>query len=515
MAISDYMPDFSDPNSMAAWGALGNVLIGGSAPRYAPNGNGITGGNKLNSLAALAGMGMTGAVQGADGAQEFQKNQLANQQSQVMNPLAATAQDQANQMKNFDLMFYRRQNGLDPNTGQPVTSDQAQSIQPGANIQTPYGGVPSVQSAQIPQVNASALPAPVQGSGQPIPMPQPPGSYGLPPTMAKNSGVYGAMGGINPSMLTAPAMAASIGPMISYNEKMLETGKSLGPNGISVLPGATDAAAAMSNATEQGKVGPTNTINATKIALENKSAKDIEDHKNYLEFGDNGLGGSGSIKPALSASGSNGGAPIPSPHGTIIPDVTEQTPIMKDANSLKTAIPAWQEKATEINNSIAPAQKAQVQLGAIANALKQTQAGSFATNKATMKAALDSVGIKLPASVWGDPAAVQVALHGAQLETLNDLKSANSRFSTMEFKTITANKENPNTQPAANLEFIAQDMGTINQQLALANDWRSAQKIGWRNPQDFSSAWMTANPQSRFVAGAKSKIGLLKGMQSQ
>lgn len=86
--ISDYLPDFSNSDEMAAWGAIGNMLIGGSAPRYAPNGNGITGGNKLNSLAALAGMGMTGAVQGANGAQAYQQEQLANQNSGVMNPIA-------------------------------------------------------------------------------------------------------------------------------------------------------------------------------------------------------------------------------------------------------------------------------------------------------------------------------------------------------------------------------------------------------------------------------------------
>lgn len=83
MPLSDYLPDFSDPQSMAAWGALGNVLIGGSAPRYAPNGNGVTGGNALNSLAALAGLGLTGAVKGAEGAQQYKASDLANQMGQL------------------------------------------------------------------------------------------------------------------------------------------------------------------------------------------------------------------------------------------------------------------------------------------------------------------------------------------------------------------------------------------------------------------------------------------------
>jgi len=67
------LPDYSDPNSMAAWGAIGNMLLRGGTPIP---GKGLGAGN---ALAMLAGSGMQGATAGANFAQEYQKQNIGNQ----------------------------------------------------------------------------------------------------------------------------------------------------------------------------------------------------------------------------------------------------------------------------------------------------------------------------------------------------------------------------------------------------------------------------------------------------
>lgn len=101
MALSDYLPDFTDPNQMAAWGALGGVLQAGAQPRYDPMGRGITGGSAGNALALLAAAGMGGAVGGAQGAQQFQKENIGNQVGQLGLEKAQALQPfQINMIKN-------------------------------------------------------------------------------------------------------------------------------------------------------------------------------------------------------------------------------------------------------------------------------------------------------------------------------------------------------------------------------------------------------------------------------
>lgn len=82
MAISDYMPDFSDPNTMALFGSLAG-LAQSATPQY--------GVRKINANSALAGVlsnVMGGAVGGAQGAQQFKASDIANQ----MNNLALQKQ---------------------------------------------------------------------------------------------------------------------------------------------------------------------------------------------------------------------------------------------------------------------------------------------------------------------------------------------------------------------------------------------------------------------------------------
>jgi hypothetical protein len=208
--------------------------------------------------------------------------------------------------------------------------------------------------------------------------------------------------------------------------------------------------------------------------------------------------------------------PITTDHGTTIPAATEQAPIPRDAASLKTVIPMWAKTAGEMAESMRPAQEAEQRLLTIANAYKLTTSGSFATEKAAIGSALVALGVpedKVP-EMLGNPAQVQLALHENAVKTLQTLKATTSRFTQMEFKTLSTNQEHPNLQPEANAQQLAEDIGILRQQQKLATDWwGAAQQAGWRNPIDFQVKWTKANPLAKEVDAVKQEIGPLKGMK--
>lgn len=254
--------------------------------------------------------------------------------------------------------------------------------------------------------------------------------------------------------------------------------------------------------------------------------KDVKNFGNKLEFGDLGYGG-GSGAGGAGIPGANEPTPMPAPSsspkgsaaptglktdaGTIIPDVSSQPPIPHDETSLKAAIPQWQKRSDEINSVVEPAQQAEERLAAIAEAFKRTEPGAFASQKGELAANLKALGID-PPKVLGDPAAVQMALHENAIKTLQSLKAATNRFTQMEFRTLSQQSEHPDLQPEANLQQLGEDIAAVRQQRLLANDWGTARYMGWRNPSDFETAWIKANPYAPVVKSVKDEIGPLKGM---
>jgi hypothetical protein len=206
--------------------------------------------------------------------------------------------------------------------------------------------------------------------------------------------------------------------------------------------------------------------------------------------------------------------PVTTDSGTTIPALSDQAPIPQSPEQLKAAIPKWQETTDNWTKSIGPAQQAEQRLNTIANAFKQIQTGSFQTHKADFAAGLLALGVPQSAIdlLGTDPAQVQLALHENYSETMQQLKAATSRFTQQEFKITSENKEHPNLQPSANLQMLAEDIGTLRQAQNLPADWAAAQRNGWQNPQSFEQAWLKKNPISGYVNKVKTEIGPLKGM---
>lgn len=216
-------------------------------------------------------------------------------------------------------------------------------------------------------------------------------------------------------------------------------------------------------------------------------------------------------QPQGSTSGPGISEPIQTDHGTQIPPLNAQATVPSDPGVIKEKLPAWQKTITDWTTSLAPSQLAQQRLTTIANAFKSIQTGTFTTQKAQLAAALKSVGLDA-SGILGDPAQAQLALHENYAETMSQLKAATSRFTQQEFRITSENKEHPNIQPAANLQMLAEDMGSLKQAQDVANDWNVASKNGWKDPQSFETEYLKANKLSDYVAREKQAIGPLKGM---
>jgi len=202
--------------------------------------------------------------------------------------------------------------------------------------------------------------------------------------------------------------------------------------------------------------------------------------------------------------------PVDTGRGTLIPPLNSQV-IPGSAEELKSAIPAWQTKTTQWTDAIAPAQAAEQRLQTVASAFKTIQTGAWQSDKAEVSAMMRSLG--LPESwLFTNPEAVEKALHANVVGTLQNLKSTNPRFAQSEFKVLSANSENPNLQPGANLELLSQDMATLSQSQQLARDWNDAQQLGWKNPLSFETQWTQQNPLSTAVEWQRQNIGPLMGM---
>jgi hypothetical protein len=199
---------------------------------------------------------------------------------------------------------------------------------------------------------------------------------------------------------------------------------------------------------------------------------------------------------------------------TNLPPLSDQAPIPHTAKELDNAYASWQKTKDGWQSTLAPGYAAEQRLETIADAFKSFQSGSWQTDKADIAAKLKGLGIDVTPYL-GDPAKVQLSLHENYVETMQQLRASNSRWTQFEFKALSANKENPDIQPAANLQMLSEDIGTLRQARDLPNDLVAAQRNGWRDPQSFETAWLKQNPVSGYVAQVKKEIGPLQGMQTQ
>lgn len=202
---------------------------------------------------------------------------------------------------------------------------------------------------------------------------------------------------------------------------------------------------------------------------------------------------------------------------TVIPALKDQGPIDRSPASLKENIPAWQKTVAGWNTGLKAAQEADQRLATVETALKTVQSGWGTTQKAAVNAAAKSLGLPeiLPNA---KPADVEKIFHEASIETLKRLQATmqgtGSRIAVAEFNTLTKQGLNPDLQPEANLQMIAEDRGALRQSMDLPRDWAMAKsQYGWENPQAFERAWYDKNGLSGYVNTTKKEIGPLKGME--
>jgi hypothetical protein len=281
------------------------------------------------------------------------------------------------------------------------------------------------------------------------------------------------------------------------------------PSDAQMAAAKTQLASNLTNVANSGVTNPTPTAVGDPMAAQVAAAKGAqtkaeETSKADVEYGS-------FRQPPVTGSGPGISEPLPTNHGTVIPPVNAQATIPSDPGVIKEKLPSWQKTTADWTNSIAPAQLAQQRLTTIANAFKAIETGTFTTQKADIAAALKGVGLDA-SNILGDPAQAQLALHENYAETMTQLKAATSRFTQQEFKITSENKQHPNIQPAANLQMLSEDMGALQQQQDVVNDWSAANKAGWKDPQSYEAEYLKANPLPRYVQQFKQQIGPLKGM---
>jgi hypothetical protein len=210
--------------------------------------------------------------------------------------------------------------------------------------------------------------------------------------------------------------------------------------------------------------------------------------------------------------GPGGTEALPTTHGTLIPPVAEQSAWPKTPKELEGTVSAWNKTKQEWNTGVQEGYRAEQRLNTIANVFKTMQTGYGAEQKAHVAALLKSVGVNLPENVLGDPAKVETAIHENYVETLQQLKATTPRFTQMEFRALSENKEHPNLQPAANLTMLSEDIAQLRQARDIPRDFQIAQAHGWRDPVSFEQAWLRQNPLHGYVDNVRKEIGPLKGM---
>jgi hypothetical protein len=202
----------------------------------------------------------------------------------------------------------------------------------------------------------------------------------------------------------------------------------------------------------------------------------------------------------------------------LAPGLTSKIPVYKEplysANDIKANQPEWAKQNADLASTIGQSQQAEQRLTTIANAFKMIQSGAFTEEKGAFNAALQSIfgrdtGLQLANA---DPAAVEQALHENYKATLQTLGAVNKRFTQREFAVVSEKSEHPNLQPEANLQMLAEDIGSLRQMRAMATDWVTARVAGMKDPEIFTTKWLGANPLPPIVNAVKQEIGPLQGM---
>lgn len=152
----------------------------------------------------------------------------------------------------------------------------------------------------------------------------------------------------------------------------------------------------------------------------------------------------------------------------------------------------------------------------MASALKQLKSGAWTNFRAGFARQIAPiVGNDMATYFAGaDPAQAQILLKNNINAALGRLASAHlGRITEKEIGMMQTSLANPNLQPEANFAILSQGVGVARYQVALANDWNVARRMGYSDPYVYEQAWSAANPLQGFVDKAAKDIGPLAGMK--
>lgn len=433
----------------------------------------------------------------------------------------------------------------------PQGMPQAQGGMAPGSAPMAQGGAPGTSPGGSPSGGAGLLNTPPAGAGAAVPR-----LFGIP-----------TPGGIAPQSAfiasqLAPDLLKEFAAGVNAPKRAQSYG--LGPNGqmqyfpggipgVAVPPGDPNFLSQAAQFTSQQKGIEQRAIGSREVGVHGRNA--ATDYQ--LEFGGGPAGNSGPPAPAsgapvpslgaIAGTGSSapqsapqalppvtlnpvpqGAVPAPppgqvpmvginqqmvTPSGSIIPAKAEMTPIDMSGNSLKANQPGWTAARDTLYKQSTDLNETEERVQAIAQAFQATQSGSWATDKADIAGKLKALGIDIGPNL-GDITAVQTALKNNWTAAMGMMKGISQRGPTeREIVNTSKNFMHPDLQPQANHNIAAQTLGIVRWQKQAITDYRLyGSKMGWKDPNDFVTAWQNANPVQGFVAKADKDIPPFQGM---
>lgn len=511
--FDDITPDFSDPNTMAAFGALGGVLQAGTTPRFDAQGRGITGGGKLNALAALTGAGLQGMNQGANFAQQYQAANLANQNASVINPIAQqTAQMNLQRQQALQpvMMNSLKNIGVDPTNLSSTDQMGAMALQmaygsgdPG-KISTAYlslyehnpdlaGKIKLAQennsvheTPQGPQFGVNGLPGASASFGSLNPMTV---------TSALTNGIVNqrnpsAMGPGDqtgsPTPMPAPPTPAAFGSIAPQQQPQPVNASSLQPPPQAQQAMAQPQAAPVSPTPQKP---PISMILAT-------------DGKPYVQ--------SAMALPLLK----------PDPSGTPSYNTPNTTTGVAQTKAFQNADIAGNEGIAESANNT---NQMLARLHDINDAYNKAESGTLLAQDPDLANKFIAAGVLTDKGKISDVAQFQRIQGDQALEVLNQLKSATagsggSKILNSEVKNATGKLGDPHLQPEAIQAIMAVSEGLGNYNNDMAQGWTKIGGLGNRiaggytlRPADYTQQFATSHNLDDYITQAKATMPQIKG----
>lgn len=229
----------------------------------------------------------------------------------------------------------------------------------------------------------------------------------------------------------------------------------------------------------------------------------------------------GAARPSMAPTGSGTVSPVNTPKGTVVPSPMGNQ-VMGPGSDLiakqNTASVDTQQKWDSIRPTL---EQSQNRLEALSKAFQQVQTGGLTTEKAQIANALRGAGMGGAADKIlsaKDTAAAQIALWNGMQDVLTSLKTINTgaggRILNSEFQAFLEHGFSPDMAPTALHQAITQQLGLMYQMRNMISDYHGvARQQGWRDANQFQSAYLDANPIDNFVGYAEKTVPPFKGME--